>query len=82
MLEFIVTEYLDQTKSKDLTVLRSLEFTQSKSKPKLSSATINDFKDLYADLEFLEEACLNVTFTYTVTVLKDQQENQKLIDQL
>nr|CAG8446406.1 11593_t:CDS:2 [Entrophospora candida] len=116
MFESIVTEYLDQTKSKDWTVLGSLEFTRSKPKPKLSSATINDFKeDLYAvlqrykdkcnirmnaknkglkilsnfnsefsttevkrfikDLEFLEEARLNVTSTYTVTVLK-------LIDQL
>ncbi|GES88456.1 hypothetical protein GLOIN_2v221147 [Rhizophagus clarus] len=39
-------------------------------------------KQFIKDLEYHEEAWLNVTFTYTATVLKDQQENQKLIDQL
>nr|CAG8532401.1 7497_t:CDS:2 [Entrophospora candida] len=34
------------------------------------------------DLEYHEEARVNVTSTYTVMVLKDQQENQKFIDQL
>ncbi|CAG8536651.1 4996_t:CDS:10 [Acaulospora morrowiae] len=123
MFESIVTEYLDKIKSKDWTILGILEFAQSNSNPKLSVATINDFKeDLYAilqsyrdkcnihiytknkatkilsnfdslfstaevkqfikDLEYHEEARINVTSTYTATVLRDQQENQILIDQL
>ncbi|CAG8540486.1 10787_t:CDS:10 [Acaulospora morrowiae] len=34
------------------------------------------------DLEYHEEARINVTSTYTATVLEDQRENQKLIDHL
>ncbi|CAG8597453.1 4371_t:CDS:2 [Paraglomus occultum] len=120
MFESVVTEYLDKTKGKYWSILGILEFARSNTNPKLSVATIDDFKDdLFAvlrsytkkcnihvytrnratkilsqfnslfstaevkqfikDLEYHEEARLNVTSTYTAT---DQQENQKLIDQL
>ncbi|CAG8707121.1 12098_t:CDS:2, partial [Dentiscutata heterogama] len=123
MFESVVTEYLETTLNKNWTLLGILEFARSKSSPKLSVATIDDFKeDLYKilrryqekfnvhvnaknkaskilssfdssfstaevkqfikDLEYHEEARINVTSTYTATVLRDQQENQILIDQL
>ncbi|CAG8757445.1 16483_t:CDS:2, partial [Cetraspora pellucida] len=41
-----------------------------------------EVKQFIKDLEFHEEARINVTTTYTATVLKDQQENQIRIDQL
>ncbi|CAG8710657.1 1459_t:CDS:2, partial [Acaulospora morrowiae] len=44
-----------------------------------STAEVRQF---IKDLEYHEEARINVTSTYTATVLRDQQENQILIDQL
>ncbi|RHZ44068.1 hypothetical protein Glove_767g15 [Diversispora epigaea] len=41
-----------------------------------------EVKQFIKDLEFREEARINVTSTYTATVLKDQQKSQQLIDQL
>lgn len=86
-----IWEYLDESKGKDWLILGILEFARSNSNPKLSVATIDDFKDdLYAilrsyakknvtihiyttaklkqfikDLEYREEARLNVTSKYT-----------------
>ncbi|CAG8510932.1 488_t:CDS:10 [Ambispora gerdemannii] len=41
-----------------------------------------EVKQFIKNLEYREETRINVTSTYTATVLKDQQQNQKLIDQL
>ncbi|CAG8569672.1 6042_t:CDS:10 [Ambispora gerdemannii] len=47
-----------------------------------SSFFTAEVKQFIKDLEYHEEARINVTSTYTATVLRDQQENQILIDQL
>ncbi|CAG8555232.1 6258_t:CDS:2, partial [Funneliformis caledonium] len=76
-----------------MSILGILEFAR----PKLSLDTINDFKkDLYTvlqryleklrqfiiELEYNTETRMNVTSAYTIEVLKDQQDNRKLINQL
>ncbi|CAG8712818.1 8122_t:CDS:2 [Gigaspora margarita] len=47
-----------------------------------SSFSTAEVKQFIKDLEYHEEARINITSTYTATVLRDQQENQILIDQL
>ncbi|RHZ58197.1 hypothetical protein Glove_375g6 [Diversispora epigaea] len=127
MFESVVTEYLETMLNKNWTLFRILEFAQSKLNPKLSVATIDDFKkDLHKilrkfqdkcnvhvnaknkaskilsnfdssfstaevkqfinDLEYHEEARINVTSTYIATVLrkypiqKRERSVKKLLD--
>ncbi|CAG8832693.1 9875_t:CDS:2, partial [Gigaspora margarita] len=47
-----------------------------------SSFSTAEVKQFIKNLEYHEEARINVTSTYTATVLRDQQENQIFIDQL
>lgn len=64
MFESVVTEYLDETKGKDWSILGILEFARSNSNPKLSVATINDFKDdLYTILRSYAKKCNIHTYT-------------------
>ncbi|CAG8439702.1 10904_t:CDS:10, partial [Ambispora gerdemannii] len=78
MFEFTVTEYLDKTKSKDSTILGILEYARSNSKLSATKILSNfdsvfstaEVKQFIKDLEYHEEARVNVTSTYTVTVLK------------
>ncbi|CAG8721472.1 12141_t:CDS:2, partial [Acaulospora morrowiae] len=58
MFESVVTEYLEITLNKNWSLFGILEFVRSKSNPKLSVATIDDFKDdLYKILKKYQDKC-------------------------